>query len=108
TVHANLNESTRGLFGREQFNQMKPGSWFINTSRGELVDEDALLQALKSKHLAGAALDVLTSETAGIRPSRPILDFARENGNLLITPHIGGCTRESMDKTELFLARKLA
>jgi phosphoglycerate dehydrogenase-like enzyme len=86
---------------------MKEGALFINTARGELVDEEALLEALKSGHLGGAALDVLISERLVSIRDHPLVVYGRENDNLIITPHIGGCTEESMEKTEVFLARKL-
>ncbi len=107
TLHVNLSEETRKFFGGEQFGAMKPGAWFINTARGELVDEEAVLDALRSGRLAGAALDVLSDERASGMGHHPLVAYAREHKNLLITPHIGGCTRESMEKTELFLAQKL-
>lgn len=101
TLHVNLCEETRRFFGRREFGLMKPGSVFINTSRGELVDEAALIEALETRRLAGAAVDVITDEhlSAGRLIGVP---------NLLITPHIGGCTLESMQKTEIFLAAKVA
>jgi D-3-phosphoglycerate dehydrogenase len=105
TVHVNLRESTRRLFGRREFELMQPGSWFINTSRGEVVDEDALLEALHSGRLAGAALDVIANEPA---PRSPLIEYSRSHPNVVITPHTGGCTRESMQKTEIFLAEKVA
>jgi D-3-phosphoglycerate dehydrogenase len=86
---------------------MKPGAWLINTSRGELLREEALLEALASRRLAGAAVDVLSGEISAGMAEHPLVAYAREHGNLIITPHIGGCTRESMEKTELFLAGKL-
>ena len=107
TLHVNLSEETRNCFGRKQFETMKPGAWFVNTARGELVDEAALLDALRSGRLAGVALDVLSDERATGMGHHPAVVYAREHGNLLITPHIGGCTEESMEKTELFLAEKL-
>jgi D-3-phosphoglycerate dehydrogenase len=107
TLHVNLCDETRGFFGREQFTAMKEGAWFINTSRGELVDEDALLMALRSSRLGGAALDVVSEERALPMGQHPLVVYARENNNLIITPHIGGCTAESMAKTECFLAERL-
>jgi D-3-phosphoglycerate dehydrogenase / 2-oxoglutarate reductase len=107
TLHVNLSSATRGFFGREQFSVMRPGAWFFNTSRGELVDEGALLAALQSGHLAGAALDVLCHEDSDGMKAHPLVAYAREHGNLIITPHLGGCTVESTEKTELFLAKKL-
>jgi D-3-phosphoglycerate dehydrogenase len=106
TLHVNLCDETQGFFGWEQFAAMKEGAWFINTSRGELVDESTLLDALRSGRLAGAALDVLCEENPNGMGSHSLVAYAREYGNLIITPHIGGCTVESMEKTELFLAEK--
>lgn len=107
TLHVNLCHQTRGFFGPEQFGAMKQGAWFINTSRGELVDEKALLEALQSGRLSGAALDVLSNESADGMKDNQLVLYSREHSNLIITPHIGGCTAESMEKTELFLAKKL-
>jgi D-3-phosphoglycerate dehydrogenase len=106
SVHTALTEQTYGLFGQRQFAAMKRGSWFINTSRGELVDETALARALEAGPLAGAALDVLCGEPAP-GPQNPLITYMRNHDNLLITPHLGGCTRESMEKTEIYLAQKL-
>jgi D-3-phosphoglycerate dehydrogenase len=108
SLHVNLDDKTRGFFGREQFAAMKPGAWFINTSRGELIDEASLLQALESGRLAGAAVDVLCDERTDGMGAHPLVAYARGHDRLLITPHIGGCTLESMAKTELFLAEKVA
>ena len=98
--------STRGLLGAAQFRSMREGSYLINTSRGGVVDEQALLAALESGRLAGAALDVLDGEP-DICPDHPLLAYARQHGNLLMVPHIGGNTRESFAKTEVFLANKV-
>ena len=107
TLHVNLSDTTRGFFGKKQFSMMRPGSYFINTSRGELVQEESLLDVLRSGHLAGAALDVLCDEQHNDMGHRPLVAYARTHDNLLITPHIGGCTAESMEKTEVFLAQRL-
>lgn len=108
TLHVNLTEDNRRFFNRECFQAMKQGSLFINTSRGDLVDEEALLEALTSGHLGGAALDVLSGESASGMNWHPLVQYARTHDNLIITPHIGGATRESMEKTEIFIAQKLA
>ena len=108
TLHVNLCAETRGFFGSQQFSMMKQGAFFINTSRGELVDESALLDALRSGRLAGTALDVLSDEYSGTMTNHPLVAYAREHDNVIITPHISGCTVESMEKTELFLAGRLA
>jgi D-3-phosphoglycerate dehydrogenase len=107
TLHVNLCDDTCGFFGRDEFAAMQPGAWFINTSRGELVDEQALLDALRSGRLAGAALDVLCDEDSAGMAGRALVEFSKTDSRLIITPHIGGCTRESMEKTERFLAGRL-
>ena len=111
SIHASYNESTHNLLGARQFGLMKQGALLTNTARGEIVDEAALLDALESGRLAGAALDVVTGENAGKSDwlhHDPLLAYARAHQNLLITPHIGGATTESMAKTEIFMANKLA
>ncbi|MEJ7784292.1 MAG: NAD(P)-dependent oxidoreductase, partial [Solirubrobacteraceae bacterium] len=106
TLHASLNDSTRGLLGARELALMPTGSWLVNTARGALVVEDALVAALRDGPLAGAALDVLADEH-GDR-SRQLLDYARANANVLITPHIGGATIESRAKTEELMVAPLA
>ncbi|MFK8115164.1 MAG: NAD(P)-dependent oxidoreductase [Rubripirellula sp.] len=107
TIHVNLCDATAGILDREAIERMKPGALLINTSRGELIDESALLDALESGRLRGAALDVLADERSSGMQHHRLVAYARENDNLLITPHIGGCTTESMAKTEIFLTEKL-
>lgn len=107
SLHAAYTRDQQGWFDAACFKSMKTGSFFINTARGELVDEAALLEALETGHLAGAALDVLSGEDSSGMGGHALVQWAIHNPNLLITPHIGGCTRESMEKTELFLAEKL-
>jgi D-3-phosphoglycerate dehydrogenase len=88
---------------------MKAGAWLINTARGEVVDEAALLQALQSGHLAGAALDVLDEDSVWERRApadHPLIRYAREHDNLLLTPHMGGYGRDSIRKTRRFLVEK--
>jgi D-3-phosphoglycerate dehydrogenase len=103
-----LTPGTRGFFSRQKLSAMRPGAYLVNTSRGELVDEAALLHALVSGRLAGAALDVLTDEDQAGMAGNPLVGYASENRNLILTPHMGGCTQESIEKTELFLAERLA
>lgn len=107
TMHVNLSPETRGFFGQSQFAMMKKGSWFINTSRGELIDETALIHALETDHLSGAALDVVSDEHGKNIAEHALIRCARTQPNLLITPHIGGYTRQSLEKAECFLAEKL-
>jgi D-3-phosphoglycerate dehydrogenase / 2-oxoglutarate reductase len=108
TLHIPLSDRTKGFFGEREFSEMKPGSWFINTSRGELVDEGAMLKALSDGRLAGAALDVLCDENSSGMRENFVVQYAREHNNVLLTPHIGGCTGESREKTENFIATQVA
>ncbi len=107
SLHASHTPENSGFFDRSCFGRMRTGALFINTARGELVDEDALLQNLVSEHLGGAALDVLARETDAELTTHPLVQYARTSDRLLITPHIGGCTQESMERTEIYLATKL-
>lgn len=107
SIHVPLNPSTTGLIGMEELMLLPPGALLINTSRGDILDESALLQALESGILAGAALDVLSNERSGTLTVSPLVEYARTHSNLLITPHIGGATYESMAITEIFMAQKL-
>jgi len=98
TLHLPLTDETRGLVGLDLLERMSPGSYLVNTSRGGLVDLDALLDALESGRLAGAALDVLPQEPP---PSdHPLLTHPRA----LITPHVAWYSAEA----EVELRRKAA
>jgi D-3-phosphoglycerate dehydrogenase len=108
TLHVPLNAETEGLVGFDECRLLPPGAVLINTSRGRIVDESALLHALESGRLAGAALDVIAAEqTPVITRQDELLAYADSHTNLLITPHIGGATEESMAATEVFMANKL-
>jgi phosphoglycerate dehydrogenase-like enzyme len=88
SVHVHLTEETKGLVGKSELDRVKSGAVLINTSRGAVVDETALLDALSSRRLRAAGLDVLTSEPD--TANDPLVEYARTHDNLLITPHIGG------------------
>jgi D-3-phosphoglycerate dehydrogenase len=90
SMHALLNDSTRGLFGEAEFRAMKPTAYFVNTSRGGTVDERALARALREGWIAGAGLDVLVDEPPA--PGNPILGLP----NALLTPHTAGYSEDSM------------
>ena len=110
TLHASYSPENEGVFDKTCFDRMKKGAVFINTARGEIVNEKSLLEALETKHLSGAALDVIANEQdLPISPinDNPIYKYAREYDNLILTPHIGGATYDSMYKTEIFMAHKL-
>ncbi|WP_412021803.1 D-2-hydroxyacid dehydrogenase family protein [Burkholderia cepacia] len=88
SIHVRLSERTRGLVGAAELGRMKPTSRLVNTSRGPIVDTAALLAALKSGQIAGAAIDVYDTEP--LEPAHPL----RSLDNVLATPHIGYVTRE--------------
>ncbi len=90
SVHVNLSSETRGFIGAQQFACMKKGAFFVNLARGPVVDERALLEALRSGHLGGAGLDVFEVEPPGA--SNPLLRLP----NVVLSPHIGGASTESL------------
>jgi phosphoglycerate dehydrogenase-like enzyme len=89
TIHVRLSERTRGLIGAEELALMKPTAYLINTSRGPIVDEDALLAALHNNEIAGAGIDVYAEEP--LPPDHPL----RTAPNTVLTPHIGYVTDAS-------------
>jgi D-3-phosphoglycerate dehydrogenase len=91
TIHVPLNSSTRGMLGREQFAMMKDGVRIIDVSRGGVIDEQALLEALESGKVAGAALDVFPSEPPGLTA---LVGHPR----VICTPHIGAQTVEAQQR----------
>lgn len=103
TLHCPLTDTTRNMIGAEQLAAMKPGSLLINTGRGGLVDELALVDSLRSGHLGGAGFDVLTTEppTAG----NPLLDA--QLPNLVVTPHSAWGSREARQRIVAQLAENL-
>jgi len=86
TLHARVTQETRGFFGAGEFAAMKAGAYFVNTARGPLVDYDALTQALKSRHLRGAAI-----ETFAIEPVPADWELLQLD-NVTLTPHIAGAS----------------
>ncbi|CAB1128371.1 Glyoxylate reductase [Candidatus Hydrogenisulfobacillus filiaventi] len=89
SVHTPLTPATYHLFNRDTFARMRPGSYFVNTARGAVVDTGALLEALDSGRLAGAALDVF--EVEPLPPGHPLLAHPR----VVLTPHVGSATVET-------------
>lgn len=88
SIHLRLSEESRGLMSRENLGKMKPGAFLINTSRGAIVDELALIDALREKRIAGAGLDVFATEP--LPASSPL----RTMPSVLLTPHIGWQVRD--------------
>jgi D-3-phosphoglycerate dehydrogenase / 2-oxoglutarate reductase len=94
SVHAPLTPETRGLFNAEAFRRMKKGAYIVNTARGPLIDEAALIAALDAGHLGGAALDVLGTEP----PSNGSPLLGRRN--VILTPHTGFYSVESLEELQ--------
>lgn len=86
TLHCPLTETTKNLMNAETLSKMKKGAFLINTGRGPLIDEVALVDALKTGHLGGAALDVMVKEPP--EKDNPLILAAKTMPNLIITPHI--------------------
>ncbi len=108
SLHVPLNAQTFKMIGAPELRLMTPTAILINTSRGQIIDEDALVEALRGGRLGGAAVDVIANERVpAMRAASPLLAYARANDNLLISPHIGGATHESMARTEAFMVAKL-
>ncbi len=101
SLHARATSDNHGLIGRAEIAAMKPGAYLINTARDVLVDEDALIDGLRSGRLAGAALDVVSPSPASGR--HPLLAFP----NVLISPHIGGATHETLHHAAEMLAAEV-
>jgi D-3-phosphoglycerate dehydrogenase len=111
TVHIPHEPETEGLFNKHIFSKFKEEAYFINTSRGELVDQEALLQSLKSGKLAGAAIDVIDGEfEPGFEESmleHPLIGYAAQHDNLVITPHIAGSTLDAWSLTQEYTIRQV-
>jgi D-3-phosphoglycerate dehydrogenase len=95
-----LDQTTQNLINRKRILSMKKGSFIINTSRGEVIDEDAIVEAIKSNHLAGCGLDVIHDEFNTSNKSNKIINASVLNKNLIISPHIAGLTFESETKAQ--------
>ncbi len=95
SLHVPLTDRTRGMVGSREFRLMPSGALLINTSRGEVVDQKAMAEALEAGHLGGAALDTVHPEP--LPPDAPLLQLsASARDRLLLTPHIAGMTRGAM------------
>lgn len=95
SLHVHLNDETRGMLGATQLSWMKPGSSLINTSRGALIDELALIREMESGRIASAGLDVIEGEWLENKYDHPLIAYSRKNPRLYITPHVGGTSPEA-------------
>jgi phosphoglycerate dehydrogenase-like enzyme len=92
SIHIHLTPENRGFLGREALSRMKPGAILLNTSRGAVLDEAALLDHLESGHLGGAGLDVIDGEWSKNLTAHRLIRYANLHENLVISPHTGGIT----------------
>jgi D-3-phosphoglycerate dehydrogenase len=100
TLHMPLSDETRGFLDEKALARMRAGAHVVNAARGELVDEEALVDALRSGHLAGAALDVFSAEPY----SGPLLEL----DNVVVTPHLAASTEEAQDRAGVIVAEQVA
>ena len=98
SLHCVLNDDTRGIIGEAELRAMKPGAYLINSSRGALVDEDALLRALNEGWIAGAGLDVFSNEPLRRtgHPLSPLFDHEQ----VIVSPHLTFYTQDAMQRLE--------
>jgi phosphoglycerate dehydrogenase-like enzyme len=102
TLHVPLNRRTKGMISDREFGLMKPTAVLINACRGPVVDEAALIRALKAQKILGAGLDVLEDEPTPA--NNPLLDM----DNVLVTPHLAALAQESFEKSRAFAVRNAA
>ncbi|TET10324.1 MAG: hydroxyacid dehydrogenase, partial [Candidatus Atribacteria bacterium] len=100
TIHIPLNDATRNMISYEELEKMKKDAFLINTSRGGIVDEEALYDALRNNKLRGAALDVYNNEPLRESP-------LKELDNIIMTPHIGAYTEEAIENMSIQAAQNL-
>ncbi len=106
-ICVHLDEKTQNMVNADWFKLMKDGVYLVNTSRGEIIDENALLANLKTGKIKAAALDVITNEQTSDIQNHPIIRHARKHENLIVTPHIAGLTFESEGKAAEYIIKML-
>ncbi|MFH1894725.1 MAG: NAD(P)-dependent oxidoreductase [Patescibacteria group bacterium] len=109
TIHVPLDKKTKNMFDRKAFDKMKTTALLINTSRGKIVNEKDLLKSLRKNKIAGYGTDVLADELNFTEKFdiHPLVEYAKNNNNLIILPHIGGMTHQSREMTDIFMAEKI-
>ncbi len=108
SVHIHLTKENEHFLNADRLAMLKPGVIIVNTSRGRIIDETALLSVLKTGHVGGAGLDVIDGEWRDDLVQHPLISYAREHPNVVIVPHIGGITVESQTIVERFVAERTA
>lgn len=108
SIHIHLTPENVNFIDEQRLAAMKDGVIIVNTSRGKVIDEAALLQALERGKVRAAGLDVIVGEWRKDLASHPLICYAREHDNLVIVPHLGGVTYEAQEMTQQFVADRLA
>jgi D-3-phosphoglycerate dehydrogenase len=108
-IHVHLNKNTLNLINKNNIKFMKRNSILINTSRGKIINEKDLLDALKNKKIRAAGLDVIDGEWLDREKllKHPLIRYMKNNNNLLIVPHIGGASVESINGARIFIMKKI-
>jgi D-3-phosphoglycerate dehydrogenase len=109
SLHIPSNESNRNFLDAVKIKHTKKGVIIVNTARGEIIDEKVFLSALESGHIGGAAIDVLDGDSSWqdhIPDHHPLLQYAVNHPQLILTPHMGGYGKESIENTRFFMAKK--
>jgi D-3-phosphoglycerate dehydrogenase len=101
SIHVPLTTETRHMISHKEFSQMKPGVYIVNTSRGAVIDEKALCNALMSEKVAGAALDVFKSEP--LSHDSPLIEL----DNVILTPHLAASSKEALRRTSVAIAKEV-
>lgn len=101
SLHLPSVPATRGIIGAPELGRMKPGAFLINTSRGALIDEPALIEALAARRIGGAGLDVFAREP--LPPDSPLTTL----DNVVLSPHVAGSAAEALERTALLVAEQV-
>ena len=105
SINADLNSSSYNLIDNKEFDKMKRGVFIINTARSEIINSKALIKNIKNKKIAGYACDVLDHEDKNYKKNFLFKIYNSGKYNLIITPHIGGATKDSMTETEHIVSK---
>ena len=106
SLHVHVNDETKHMINKKVLGKLKNNSYIVNTSRGEIVNEKDIVEALRSGKLKGYATDVIEDEY-GDRQNSPILKGVKEGLNIIVTPHVGGMTWEGQQKAYMWSISKL-
>lgn len=107
SINYHLSPETVNSFGKQDFDLMQNGSYFLNTARGEIVNESSMIENLKSGKLKAAAVDVISNETQLDKWNHPVIKYAREYENLIVSPHTAGLTIDSESKAAIEILNEI-